>query len=163
MKLVTWSLATFHTTTFVLAIVLVAYSRDGLGAALGGLNTFVGLGLFLALWATTYFATSRALRGLDLLASADDRARYSLRTLRWGAANGMAFLAVLGIVAIVTAIGNTRPDQVVSGILVPTLFIAPIALVVAAAVGAVVGAFFGTVDRGLFAIAGVAGDAEEVV
>src|SRR5207302_11331737 len=70
MKLVTWSLATFHATTFVLAIVLFAYSGGGLGGALSGLNTFVGLGLFVALWATTYFTTSKALAGLDLIGSA---------------------------------------------------------------------------------------------
>jgi len=73
MKLVTWSLATFHASTFVLAIVLFAYSRGGLGGALSGLNTFVGLGLFVALWVTTYFTTARALAGLDLIASVRDR------------------------------------------------------------------------------------------
>jgi len=129
MKLVTWSLATFHATVFVLAIVLFAYSRDALGAGLSGLNTFVGLGLFVALWATTYVTTSRALKGLDLIGSARDRGGYPRRTLRWGAANGMSFLAILGIVAVVTATANTQPGQVISGILFPALFIAPVALV----------------------------------
>src|SRR5205823_8543169 len=50
MKLVTWSLATFHATAFVLAIVLFAYSGGGLGGALTVLNTFVGLGLFVPPW-----------------------------------------------------------------------------------------------------------------
>src|SRR5438093_8586197 len=103
MKLVTWSLATFHATVFVLAIVLFAYSRDGLGAALGGLNTFVGLGLFVALWVTTYMTTSRALEGLDLIGSRD-RSGYARRAFRWGAANGMSFLAILGVVAVVAAV-----------------------------------------------------------
>src|SRR6267143_1545541 len=125
MKLVSWSLATFHATFFVLAIVLFVYSRDVLGAGLSGLNTFVGLGLFVALWVTTYVTTSRALRGLDLIGSARDRSGYARRALRWGAANGVAFLAVLGVVAIVVAVLNTRPDQVALGILVPALFIAP--------------------------------------
>src|SRR6266850_7565762 len=121
-KLVTWALATFHATVFVLIIVVGAYSGGGLGAALGGLNTFVGLGLFVALWATTYLTTSRALKGLNLIASAGDRGSYPRRALRWGAANGMLFLAILGVIAIVTAIANTRPGQVTSGILVPVLF-----------------------------------------
>jgi hypothetical protein len=155
MKLLTWSLATFHTTVFVLVIVLFAYSGGGLGGALGGLNTFAGLGLFLALWATTYVTTARALRGLDLIGSARDRGGYGRRAFRWGAANGMSFLAILGIVAIVVAISNTRPAQVASGILVPALFIAPIALVVSAAVGGAVGAIFGIIDLGLFAVAGL--------
>src|SRR5713101_1068419 len=68
MKLVTWSLATFHATAFVLAIVLFAYSRDALGTGLSGLNTFVGLGLFVALWATT---TSRPQRRWRVLISWD--------------------------------------------------------------------------------------------
>jgi hypothetical protein len=161
MKLVTWSLATFHATVFVLAIVLFAYSRDALGAGLSGLNTFVGLGLFVALWATTYVTTSRALRGLDLIGSARDRRGYPRRALRWGAANGMSFLAILGIVAVLTAIVNTQPGQVASGILFPALFIAPIALIVSAAVGGVVGALFGIIDLALFALAGLSGGEAE--
>jgi hypothetical protein len=155
MKLVTWSLATFHATVFVLAIVLFAYSRDALGTGLSGLNTFVGLGLFVALWVTTYVTTSRALEGLDLIGSARDRGGYARRAFRWGAANGMSFLGVLGILAVVAAISNTRPGQVGSGILFPALFIAPIALVVSAAVGGVVGAIFGIIDLALFAVAGL--------
>jgi hypothetical protein len=69
----------------------------------------------------------------------------------------MAFLAVLGIVGVISAIGNTRPEQVPQGILLPALFIAPIALVVSAAVGGTVGALFGIVDLGLFALARVTG------
>jgi len=164
MKLVTWSLATFHATAFVLAIVLFAYSRDALGAGLSGLNSFVGLGLFVALWGTTYVTTSRALKGLDPLTSARDRDGYPRRALRWGAVNGMAFLGILGFVAVVSAVLNTRPDQVGPGILFPALFIAPIALIVSAAVGGAVGALFGIIDLALFAIAGLAGpDAEPTV
>jgi hypothetical protein len=161
MKLVTWALATFHATAFVLAIVLFAYSRDALGGVLGGLNTFVGLGLFVALWATTYLTTSRALKGLDLISSPRDRRVYPRRTLRWGAVNGMSFLVILGTVALVAAIASTRPGQVTSGILVPALFIAPIALVASAAVGGAVGALFGIIDLGLFGLAGLTGDEAE--
>lgn len=164
MQLVTWSLATFHATAFVLAIVLFVYARGALGAGLSGLNTFVGLGLFMALWVTTYLTTSRALRGLDLIGSARDREGYAWRAFRWGAANGMSFLAILGSVAILTAIANTRPEQVASGILFPALFIAPIALIASAAVGAAVGLIFGTIDLALFAVAGLWGrDVEPTV
>jgi hypothetical protein len=157
-KLLTWALATFHATVFVL--VLLAYSRDALGPGLGELNTFVGLGLFVALWATTYLTTAGALRGLDLIGSAGDRESYARRALRWGAVNGMSFLAILGIVALATAVSNTRPEQVATGTLVPALFIAPFALVVSAAVGAAVGLVFGTIDLGLFALAGLTRDAQ---
>jgi hypothetical protein len=157
MKLLIWSLATFHTTVFVLVIVLLAYSGGGLGQALGGLNTFAGLGLFLVLWTTTYLTTARALAGLDFIGSARDRRGYGRRAFRWGAANGMSFLAVLGIVALVVAVANTRPGQVGSGILLPFLFIAPIGLVVSAAVGGAVGVLFGIIDLALFAVAGLTG------
>jgi uncharacterized membrane protein (DUF485 family) len=160
-KLLTWALATFHATVFVLAILLFAYSRGGLGSALSGLNTFVGLGLFLALWATTYITTSRALQGLDPIGSARDREGYARRAFRWGAVNGMSFLLILGILAVVTALGSTRVDQMATGILLPALFIAPFALVVSAAVGAAVGLVFGTIDLGLFALAGLTGDVTE--
>jgi len=157
MKLVTWSLATFHATTFVLVIVLFAYSGGGLGGALSGLNTFVGLGLFVALWGTTYLTTAKALAGLDLIASASDRGGYLRRTLRWGSRNGMAFLVVIGIVALLVAVSNTRPEQVGPGILFPALFIAPVALVVSAGVGGAVGVIFGFLDLALFAVAGLSG------
>lgn len=157
MKLVTWALATFHATVFVLAIVLFAYSRGALGPALSGLNTFVGLGLFGALWATTYFTNDRALKSLDLVASARDSVGYGRRAFRWGAANGMAFVAVLGVVALGAALANTRPGQLGTGILLPALFITPIALVVSAAVGGVVGVLFGLIDLALFALAGLLG------
>jgi len=164
MKLVTWSLATFHATVFVLVIVLFVYSRDALGAGLSGLNTFVGLGLFLTLWATTYATTSRALKGLDLIASPRDRKGYARRAFRWGAVNGMSFVVILGIVAVAAAVANTRPGQVATGILLPSLFIGPFALVVSAAVGAAVGLILGTIDLGLFALAGLTGgDAKAAV
>jgi len=164
MKLVTWSLATFHASTFVLVIVLFGYSGGGLGSALSGLNTFVGLGLFVVLWTTTYLTTARALEGLDLIASVRDQDGYLGRTLRWGSRNGMAFLGVLGVVALFAAVANTRPEQIGPGILFPALFIAPIALVVSAAVGAAVGLIFGFIDLALFALAGLGGsDAEPTV
>lgn len=150
-RIVVWALATFHASGFVLAIVLFAYSRDALAPALGGLNTMVGLGLFVALWATTYVTTSRALRGLDVLGSAADRERYGRRTLRCGAANGLAFLGILGVVIVVSFV-FTAP-----GILLTVLFAAPFAIAVAAVVGAVVGVIFGIVDLGLFAAAGMGG------
>jgi hypothetical protein len=120
MKLVTWSLATFHATVFVLAIVLFAYSRG-----------------------------------------ARDRGGYPRRALRWGAANGMSFLAILAIVAVLTAIGNTRLEQVPSGILFPALLILPIAFAVSSVVGGAVGALFGIIDLALFALAGLSGSEAE--
>jgi hypothetical protein len=150
-RIVVWALATFHASVFVLAIVLFLYTRDALGPALGGLNTMFGLGLFVALWATTYITTARALRGLDVLGSPGDRERYGRRTLRCGAANGLAFLGILAVVVVFSFVFSAP------GILLTVVFAAPIAIVVAAVVGAVVGVIFGIVDRGLFALAGMDG------
>jgi len=149
--LVEWSLATFHASAFVLAIVFFLYSRDALGSALGGLNTLVGLGLFVALWGTTYLTTCRALRGLDLLREGD-HLLFARRAFRWGAANGMAFLGVLGVVLIASAV------FVSPTVLLPVLFVAPFALVISAVVGAVVGAVFSAIDLALLAVARAALD-----
>ena len=146
-----WSLATFHASAFVLLIVFFLYSRDALGPALGGLNTLLGLALFVALWATTYFTTCRALEGLDLL-SEDDRGLFARRAFRWGAANGIAFLGVLGVVLIASAV------FVSPTVLLPVLFVAPFALVISAVVGAVVGAVFSAIDLALLAVARAALD-----
>ena len=146
-----WSLATFHASGFVLAIVFFLYSRDALGVALGGLNTLLGLALFVALWATTYLTTCRALDGLDLL-SEDDRVLFARRAFRWGAANGIAFLGVLGVVLIASAV------FVSPTVLLPVLFVAPFALVISAVVGAVVGAVLSAIDLALLAVARAALD-----
>jgi len=144
--LVEWSLATFHASGFVLAIVFFLYSRDALGLALGGLNTLLGLPLFVALWATTYLTTCRAVAGLDLLREAD-RVLFARRAFRWGAANGIAFLAILGLVLVASAV------FVSPSVLLTALFIAPFALIISAVVGAVVGVIFVAVDLALLAVA----------
>jgi hypothetical protein len=143
--LVEWSLATFHASAFVLAIVFFLYSRDALGSALGGLNTLLGLALFMALWATTYLTTCRALAGIDLLREGD-RVLFARRAFRWGAANGMAFLGILGLVLVGAAV------FVSPSILLTALFVGPFALVISAVVGAVVGAIFSAIDLALLAL-----------
>jgi len=148
---VEWSLATFHASAFVLAIIFLLYSRDALGQALSGLNTILGLALFVALWATTYLTTCRALEGLDLLGERD-HLLFARRAFRWGAANGMAFLGVLGVVLIASAV-FVSPTA-----LLPVLFVAPFALVVSAIVGALVGVIFSAVDLLLLALARLALD-----
>lgn len=142
--LVTWALGTFHATIFVLVGVLILYTRDALAPLLSSLNTLAGLGLFAVLWATTFVTTARALRGLELGAPGTESALLR-RTFRFGAANGMLFLAVVGLVLGVGA-------SVAAGSFPFFLFAAPFALVVAAAVGGVVGLIFGLVDLALLRI-----------
>lgn len=151
-QLVTWALATFHGTLFVVVSVLFAYARGGFGGLLANLNTLVGLGLFVALWVTTFFTTGRALEGVDLLGDLEERA-FMRRAFRWGAVNGMAFIVVLGAVLIVGSIAATPPGRGSFGVLPIAVLTAPLALVVAATVGAAVGAVFGVIDLGLVVLA----------
>ena len=100
-----WILGTFHTATVGLALLFLAYPGGGLGVTLASLSTVTGLAIFIALWTITVFATSRAIRGLDLAAGAS--AGCHRRALRWGALNGAVFLwsfaALLALQQLVTA------------------------------------------------------------
>src|SRR5438445_13051505 len=136
-RLVTWALATFPATLFVVASVLFAYTRGGLGSLLANLNTLVGLGLFAALWATTFLTTQRALEGIDVLGTMDDRA-FVRRVFRWGAANGMAFLAVLAVVFLVGSLAAI-PAARAPGFIWAAAFPAPLPLACSAAARAPVG------------------------
>lgn len=151
--LVIWAFATFHAAAFVLVLLLLIYRGGGLGQALQGLNTAVGLGLFLALWTTTYVATRRALRGLGLDAPAQiDAGALTARALRWGALNGVMFLAVLALV-VPGGYAITHLSDLVQALRGPTavqsaLFVLG-GLVVSGTVALVVGALIGLLLAGV--------------
>lgn len=152
-RLVIWAFATFHAAAFVLVLLLLVYRGGGLGKALQGLNTAVGLGLFLALWTTTYVATRGALRGLGLDAPAQiDAGALTARALRWGALNGVMFLAVLALV-VPGGYAITHLSDVVQALRGPTavqstLFVLG-GLVVSGTVALVVGALIGLLLSGV--------------
>ena len=137
--LTAWALATFHATVFVLVFVLLLYSRGGFGATLASLNTLIGLGLFVALWGTTLLTTRRALRGVDPIGDNVDGRRLARQAIRWGAANGLAFLAILGIALIIGSVAAPPPG----GNPLAVLGIAAIALPFAGSVAAVIGGLSG--------------------
>ena len=58
-----WSSATFHSSTFVLALVIVFHVSGSLPWRLAMLNTESGLGLFVMLWITTWFASHAQMPG----------------------------------------------------------------------------------------------------
>jgi hypothetical protein len=151
--LVLWALATFHTTLFVLALVVLLYSRGSFGATLASLNTLVGLGLFLALWITTYFTTRRALDDQDLLAETFDRPLFGRRVVRYGAVNALAFLLVLAVVLIVGSMAATPRGGNPFGVLGLALIASPFAVSVALVVGGIVGVTLGAVDLLLLSVA----------
>ena len=144
--LVHWVLGTFHTSAVGLALLLLVYPRGGLGATLSNLSTLSGLAIFIALWATTVFATRRALLGLNWL---DDdptqMAMFFRRALRWGGVNGLLFFLALGAIlllnALLTARGSITPPA-----LTVFAFIGAIGVVVSYAIGAVVGVTLGALD-----------------
>ena len=60
-----WGLATFHTVSFVAVVVVGLHGRGSLAAALGRLDTALGVASFLGLWALTWTATRAGLRALE--------------------------------------------------------------------------------------------------
>ena len=151
--LLAWVLGTFHTSIFGLALLLLLYPRGRFGDTLVGLSTLSGLAIFIALWATTLFTTRRALAGLNWL---DDEpaemAVFFRRALRWGAVNGMLFLAALGVILLTNAL-VTSGASVISPALIFFVFIAAVGLVVSYVVGALVGVVLGALDIAALRIA----------
>jgi hypothetical protein len=151
--LVTWALATFHTTLFVLLAITVLYGQGRFGATLASLNTLLGLGLFVVLWTSTYLTTRRALVKADLLTGDFDRVEFVRRALRYGAVNGVVFLAVLAAALIVGSMAATPAGGNRLGVLAVAVIAVPIAAAVATVVGAIVGVTLGAIDLALIAVA----------
>ena len=152
-----WVLGTFHTAAVGLALLLLAYPGGGLGTTLANLSTAAGLGLFVALWASTAFATSRAIAGLDLVRGGT--AGYYRRALRWGAINGILFLwsfaAILALQQAVTAPGTLQLQSLLLG----GAFVAGIGTLFAFGIGGLVGLLLASIDLAALAIArGLSGD-----
>jgi hypothetical protein len=156
-----WGLATFHASTFVLVAVLLIYRGGGLGQALEGLNTLLGLALFVALWTTTYVATRNALRGLGIaMPSAIDDVAFTRRAIRWGALNGLMFLGVLVLVVpggyALTHLGDIAQALTGPTVLQSAAFVAGglvIASALALVIGAIVGLLFSGIDLILLGLA----------
>ena len=154
MSVTGWILGTFHTAVVGLALLFLAYPGGGLGTTLGSLSTVAGLSLFLALWAITVFATSRAIRperGLDLLGGV--AAGYHRRALRWGALNGMLFLwsaaAVLALQQLIAAPGTLQWQSLLLG----AGFVMGVGSFFALTIGAVIGLALASIDLAGLALA----------
>jgi hypothetical protein len=149
-----WVLGTFHTVALVVALLALAYPGGGVGSLLSSLNTLVGLGLFVALWTATLFTTRRALAGIDWL-SDDPTAmgRFFWRAFRWGAVNGLLFFALIAVVQLVTALASAGPTTDIRAAVVVILFYGLLGLVVAAAIGSIVGVALGALDIAALRIA----------
>lgn len=143
---IVWALATFHASLFMLVALLFLYWQNVLRNILPTLNTAVGLGLFVLLWAITWWTTRRAVAGMH-----DDSAIVGLAA-RWGGVNGVLFLLIAGAGAAL-ALATTEPTgPSVLPFLGAALFLA-IGSLFAFAIGAAVGTVLGFIDAALLQVA----------
>lgn len=151
--LIAWSLGAFHAATLVAVLVALGHTAGALGDLLGGLNTVVGLALYLLLWGLSWGATRAVLARVPpaVIETGGTGAAVAWGALG-GAGAGAAFLVGLVLVAVAPAIlGSGEPLAVV--------FILSIGATAAAVVGAAVGGLFALLDVALFRLAGRVGGA----
>ena len=157
-SMATWSLGSFHAAVLTLLLVLLGFRGGGLGDALGGLNTAVGLAIFALLWAISWWATARATRGLPSIDSALESGAAHIFWRAWGAGGlaGLVFLLSLAVVALLAnalddpgRIRDARPDLLVALVV---LFYLAVASAFAYVIGGLIGVAFALLDRGLIAL-----------
>jgi hypothetical protein len=147
--LVVFALGTFHAAVLIVALVLVLYAAGGLASLLSGLSTIAGLGLFVALWATTVWSTNRTLRGAFTVAPWTSVAADTLiaRAAWRGGVNGIMFLACVGLILAISSAFNG--DLAFSVIGAGFLVFATVGAAAAFVIGFVVGLLFACVDLAL--------------
>ena len=112
-RLLRWSLAAFHTTFLVAVLVVILYRAGSLGDGLAKLNTAAGLLTFGVLWATTWWSTSRGLRGIAWLPVAHPVPVHTTlyRGIIAGGINGVLFLVYLQLLVNVLLLSNVTRSQ----------------------------------------------------
>lgn len=166
-RLLIWCLSGFQTAGLVLVLVALLYRADELGETLDDLNTAVGLGLYIALWATNWWATRKAVEGLDLIDPDRPVTGIALlgRGFLWGGVNGILFLlALLGpILVVIVADGNVT----VLGMIALLAYVLVLGGIASFVFGSIIGLAFALIDWALLEIAhalwraGSAGTADE--
>ena len=142
-----WSLVTFRTITFTVALALVAHLRGSLAATLARLDTTIGFAVFAMLWATTWFATRIGLR-YHGSATSDGGWESTLETtIVAGGWNGVFVWLALVIGVMVMSAGVAPPAAIVSFILAATL-----GSLLAFTFGGVVGLIYAIVETILIAV-----------
>lgn len=148
-EMLAFGLGAFHTASLMAVVVVAAYSRGGLGGTLEDLNPAAGIGLFLALWGSTWYCTRKVVLATAADAAAPSDVRLFRDGLWWGGWNGVIFFALLaagiGIALAGHNIANGDYDALPSilfGLALAILFGGAAAFVV----GVIVGAFVTVVD-----------------
>ncbi|UPW00158.1 hypothetical protein M0R88_16795 [Halorussus gelatinilyticus] len=158
--LVVWALASFHTAALTAVLVGAIYLSGALGDLLSGLDTLLGLGLYLGLWATTWWTTRRAFAAIGA-AGRDGPVSRSVvlgTAGKWAGVDGVLFLWVLVGVFAASTVSVESVD--LRGVFY-FLAIAGVASLLAFVVGAIVGLLFAALDLAAFRVAGsLVADAE---
>jgi hypothetical protein len=140
-----WMVATFHTLSFVVAVVAVVHAGGSLADRLARLDTTTGVLLFLAFWATTWGATRAGLRKIqpDL-----DEASSGSMVMSTTVAGGLNGVVIFAILLIGFAFRLTTGEAGLATL--PVLFLtAAIGTTLAFTTGAVVGMAYGLIDAAL--------------
>lgn len=156
-SLVVWALASFHAAALTVVPLAMLYLDGAVGDLLAGLETSVGLGLYLALWGLTWWTTRNVLRELreypEDEENADDASFTAVALVggKWGGVNGTVFFWVLlaGFAALnlPTELGRALGA-------VPFLLVAGgVGTVLALGIGGIVGVLFASLDLALVWVA----------
>ena len=141
-----WTLATFHTTLFFTAFLLVLYLAGTLGGLLESLNTLLGVAAFGVFWATTWWTTRRALAGVEWPKLQDQPpiGAITTRGAYWGGVNG-ALVFLLGLLPVVVNFFLSDPSELFN-VLAFAGLVGLFGSAVAVIVGAIVGFLLALVD-----------------
>lgn len=135
--LVRWTFAAFHAAALTLVSVWLIHLSAALGDLLGGLDTALGLVLYLLLWGVVWWATGRAF----------DDAGPTERSLRARAWAGFQYGVLTGVgFLLVVLAGATVAFLVAGGELVSIAVISVVGSIVAALFGGAIGVVFAAVD-----------------
>ena len=146
-QLVVFALGTFHAAGLIVALVLALYAAGGLVPILSSLSTIAGLALFSALWLTTVWSTHRTLRGAFTVAPwTSVPLSIMIPRAAWrGGINGVAFVACLGLILVISSAFNGDIGVVGLG----ALIFATVGAAFAFVLGLVLGLLFASLDLAL--------------
>lgn len=143
-------LAAFHVATLVAVGVLGLHLGGVLGNGLAGLDTLVGIGIYLLLWAITHVTVGRWLTGAG--GWPVDLVRFLARAAAWGGVTGTGFLWAILTAVVAVQVATEGPGAFT---LTQLGFVIGIGVGVggalAAVVGGAVGVVFGAIDYVLLA------------
>jgi hypothetical protein len=154
--LLEWSLAAFHAGFLFAGVVALLYAGGGLGELLGSLNTLLGLGLYALFWASTWWTTRQATRGIAWGALRDPWAPldHFWRVVVWAGVNGLLLFGAVFVVIVTNALATALAGRALLGAMTSFVFaVGVLGTAVAFAIGAVAGIVFLLLDSALLALA----------